>query len=193
MGMYNIIYADPPWHFSVWNVAKSDRHVSHKYPTMNVEDICKLPIKDIAADNAMLFLWATYPNLLDALKVMKAWKFKYKTVAFTWVKLWPKSRGPIVNLDKDFHMGLGYYTRANPEICLLGTRGKILERLDRSVRNLVITPRGRHSEKPGEVRDRIVQLFGDLPRVELFARQKVSGWDSWGNEVQSDIELEARK
>ena len=147
---------------------------------MKLEDICKLPIASIAANDCALFLWATYPNLKEAFKVIEAWGFRYCTVAFTWVKRNKKSPG--------FFVGLGYWTRANAEICLLATKGKP-QRVSKSVRQIIDAPIGRHSQKPEETRDRIVELMGDLPRVELFAREKADGWASWGNEIKNDIIL----
>ena len=172
---YNIIYADPPWTFSVWNKDKSDRYVGHKYDLMTVDEICNLPIRNISEDSSILFIWVTFPNLLDGMKVINAWGYTYKTCAFTWVKRKKKSEG--------WHFGMGYYTRANAEICLLATKGKILERISHSVPQIVDEPIAKHSEKPKIVADRIVELFGDIPRIELFARDKKDGWDSWGNEV----------
>jgi site-specific DNA-methyltransferase (adenine-specific) len=118
--------------------------------------------------------------LEDALSVIEAWGFTYKTVAFTWVKTNRSGKG--------FHFGLGYWTRANPEICLLATRGRP-RRVSRSVPNLLVSPLRDHSRKPDEARDRIVELCGDLRRAELFARQKVAGWCAWGDEVASDFHL----
>jgi site-specific DNA-methyltransferase (adenine-specific) len=144
------------------------------YDVMDTKDIAELPVSQIAAKDSILFLWATYPKLQDALQVMEGWDYEYKTVAFTWVKLNPSGVG--------FHFGLGYWTRQNPELVLLGTRGHP-KRVDNTVPNLIITPRGSHSSKPTEVRDRIVRLVGDLPRVELFAREAAPGWDAIGNEI----------
>ena len=150
------------------------------YDVMDNVDIYNLPIKTIADNNCILFLWATYPKLQEALETIKAWGFIYKTVAFTWVKQNKVSDG--------FHFGLGYWTRGNPEICLLATKGKI-KRVSKYIPNLHISHLQGHSQKPDEIRNKIVLLIGDLPRIELFARQKVEGWDCWGNEVESDIEL----
>lgn len=111
---YDIILADPPWTFSVWNADKSDRHVSHKYDLMDTADICALDAP--ASDNCVLFLWACWPNLVDAMQVISAWGFEYKTIAWVWVKLNKNSMG--------FFTGMGYYTRSNTEPCLLATRGK---------------------------------------------------------------------
>ena len=147
---------------------------------MSADDICSLPVADIAEDNCVLFLWVTFPNLQESLRVIKAWGFEYRTVAFVWVKRNKKA----VN----WFMGLGYWTRANAEICLLAVKGKP-KRISKSVRQVIDSPIERHSKKPDETRERIVELMGDLPRIELFARQKTDGWEVWGNEVESDIKL----
>jgi N6-adenosine-specific RNA methylase IME4 len=147
---------------------------------MQISDICALPVADIAAKDSALFIWATYPQLQDAFDVIKAWGFTYKTVAFTWVKRNKKSPG--------WFVGCGYWTRANAELCLLATRGHP-KRVSKSVRQIIDTPISRHSEKPAETRERIVELMGDLPRIELFARDTTNGWHVWGNEVESDITL----
>lgn len=172
---YSIIYADPPWQYKVWSNKGHGRTAESHYPTMTKTDIQNLPIPSLCENNSVLFLWVTYPCLEEGLELIRAWGFTYKTVAFTWVKQNKKS--------DSFFMGMGYYTRANAEYCLLATKGKILERKSRAVHSVVCTHIERHSKKPNEVRDRIVQLFGDIPRIELFARQTVDGWDCWGNEV----------
>ena len=147
---------------------------------MSADDICSLPVADIAEDNSVLFLWVTFPNLQESFRVIKAWGFEYRTVAFVWVKRNKKA----IN----WFMGLGYWTRANAEICLLAVKGKP-KRISKSVRQVIDSPIERHSKKPDETRERIVELMGDLPRIELFARQKTDGWNVWGNEVESDIKL----
>ena len=147
---------------------------------MKLSDICALPVADIAAGDCALFLWATYPNLQEAFEVIKAWGFTYKTVAFTWVKRNKQSPG--------WFAGLGHWTRANAEICLLAAKGRP-KRISKSVRQIIDAPIERHSKKPDEARSRIVELMGDLPRVELFAREKADGWDVFGNEVDSTITL----
>ena len=141
-----------------------------------MNDIKALPVNEISADNAVLFMWITMPLLIQALGLIKAWGFTYKTNAFTWVKRNKKS-------TDTWFWGMGYYTRANAELCLLATKGKVLPRLSKSVHSVVDTPIEGHSKKPDIVRDRIVELFGDIPRIELFARQKVKGWDCLGNEI----------
>ncbi len=178
---YKIILADPPWTFKVWSDKGKGRSAENHYPVMSLDDIKSLDIASIADEDSVLFLWAIDPMLDRAFEVIEAWGFTYKTVGFYWIKTNVKTDG--------FFTGLGYYTRANPEQCLLATRGKTLERLDKGVRKLVVAPRGRHSQKPREVQDGITRLFGDLPRVELFARERVAGWDSWGNEIDSDLTI----
>jgi len=118
--------------------------------------------------------------LRDAFEVIQSWGFTYKTCAFTWAKLNRSGVG--------FHFGMGYWTRSNPELCLLATRGGP-RRAGRGVPNLVVAARREHSRKPDEVRDRIVALCGDLPRAELFAREKVPNWQAWGNEVEPDFAM----
>lgn len=172
---YSVIYADPPWSFKTYSDKGKDRSAESHYPTMRKEDIQALPIDRISAKDSVLFLWVTAPCLIEGIELIKSWGFTYKTVAFTWVKQNKKSDG--------IFTGMGYYTRANAEYCLLATRGKVLERKSHSVSSVVLSHIERHSKKPDEVRDRIVKLFGDLPRIELFAREKADGWDCWGNEV----------
>lgn len=179
MKKYNIIYADPPWSYKTWTAKGGHKSASAHYQVMNTKDICNLSISELAADDCCLFLWATMPNLPEAFEVIKAWGFTYKTCAFDWVKVY-RSGKPVI--------GLGYWTRANAELCLLATKGHP-KRINKNVSQIIMSIPGRHSEKPAEARDRIVQLLGDLPRVELFARQKVEGWDSWGNEVECDVEI----
>ena len=186
MKKYNIIYADPPWSYK----DKRDKHprmcggaISH-YNTMSIEQIKSLPIKDLAADNCMLFLWVTFPNLQEGLGVIKAWGFTYKTLGFSWIKT-NKNNG------KPF-FGIGYYTKSNCEVCLIGVKGKPIK-VSNSVSSVIISPRQEHSKKPDQIRDKIVELCGDVPRIELFARQKTEGWDVWGNEVKSYINLGEHK
>lgn len=181
MGKYQIIYADPPWSFDTYSNKGKGRSAENHYPVMSIADICALPVKDIAAEDSALFLWVNGPRLFEAEDVINAWGFTFKAHAFTWVKQNKSGIG--------FPIGCGYWTRANPEICLLATRGDTLERFDRGIPNLIMSPRREHSRKPDEVRERIVRLVGDLPRAELFARQKTPGWDCWGLEVESDFAL----
>jgi N6-adenosine-specific RNA methylase IME4 len=178
---YQIIYADPPWKYGFWYQSEDvKRNAADHYAVMDTGNICSLPISDITDDNCALFLWATMPCLPDSLEVIKGWGFRYVTCAFVWTKMNGTGFG--------LFTGLGNYTRANAELCLLGMRGS-LPRQSHDVHQIVMTPITEHSRKPSIVRERIVELFGDLPRIELFARRKVDGWDCWGNEVESDIEL----
>lgn len=184
LGGYSVIYADPPWSYGNAGRGAATNH----YSTMSVAEIAALPVAKLAAKDAVLFLWATWPTLWDAFFVMQEWGFEYKTCAFVWVKYHEGSGKRCV--------GGGFWTRANTEMCLLAVRGDAPRRVNASVRQLIETetllaPRGEHSAKPAEARDRIVQLMGDLPRIELFARERVEGWDAFGNEVPggSDVDL----
>jgi site-specific DNA-methyltransferase (adenine-specific) len=179
MKKYSIIYADPPWNGTPQLTRDRNRGNIH-YPLMKVKKIKDLSVKDISNDNAILFLWIIDSQLFDALEVIKSWGFIYKTVAFTWIKKTKSGKE---------HYGLGRWTRKNPEMCLLATKGKTYSMLKNKPRQLVNALIGKHSEKPQEIRNRIIEMFGDLPRIELFARQKTEGWDVWGNEVESDIKL----
>ena len=139
---------------------------------MSVDDICNIDVNRVADDNSVLLMWVTDPYLLDAFKVMESWGFNYKTVGFTWVK---------TNKSKGYFTGMGYWTRSNPEMCLLGTKGKP-KRLDMSVKQLVVSQRREHSRKPDEVYDRIEKML-EGPYLEMFARNTRQGWDNFGNEV----------
>ena len=170
---YNIIYADPAWKYNFGKT--SSRFVNNKYTVMTKEDICNLPIQNIADKDCVLLMWITFPKLDWAIDVIKSWGFEYKTCAFTWIKQNKKS--------ESLFWGMGYYTRSNAEICLLATKGNPLPRLSHKVHSVIMSPIEEHSKKPAETRDRIVKLFGNIPRIELFARQTCDGWDCWGNEV----------
>lgn len=168
---YSVIYADPPWSYrNKGTRAAADKH----YSTMSLEDIKALPVREIAADDCALFIWATFPMLREALDVIQAWGFAYKTAAFVWAKQNRRTQG--------WFWGLGNWTRSNAELCLLATRGKP-KRMSAGIHSLVVAPVGRHSAKPPQVLDQIVRLMGDVPRVELFARERAEGWDAWGDEV----------
>lgn len=133
----------------------------------------------LADKDCILFLWATFPKIQEALDVMKAWGFEYKTVGFTWIKK---------NKNGGNFFGVGWYTKSNAEVCLIGVKGKA-PKISNKISSIIETVREGHSKKPDIVRKKIVEFCGDVPRIELFARQKVEGWDSWGDEIQSDIEL----
>lgn len=172
---YNIIYADPPWSFKHYSDKGKGRAPDNYYKCQNLQDIKDLPISDLAADDCVLFMWVTYPFLEKGFEVLKSWGFQYKTVGFTWVKKNKKA--------DSWFWGMGYWTRSNAEICIIATKGKVT-RQSSSVHQIIDTPIESHSKKPDVTRDRIVELVGDLPRIELFARDKVKGWDVWGNEVK---------
>ena len=167
---YNIIYADPPWRY--WE--SGNKNQALHYTTMTIDEICDLPVKNIADDDCVLFLWVTYPILHEAFRVIESWGFKYSTAAFVWVKKNKQKDSPF--------MGCGAWTRANSELCLLATKGNIM-RLDASISQVVESPIEEHSKKPDIVRDLITRLVGELPRVELFCRNPAEGWDVWGNEA----------
>ena len=189
MKKYNIIYADPAWNFSD-RLRSSKKDIENKkqylslnlhYNTMTTKDICNLKVNEISEKDSVLFLWTTDAHLQDALKVIESWGFKYKTIAFIWNK--KEKSGKQVCF-------MGKWTLKGSEICLLATKGtahKLIK--SHKVRQLVEAERKKHSEKPNIVREKIVELLGDIPRIELFCREKKQGWDSWGNEIISDIIL----
>lgn len=174
---YQAIYADPPWDYQQCRLSGSAKK---HYPTMRIEELCALPVAEIADRDCALFLWATFPQLPEALRLIQAWGFVYKTVAFVWLK---QNRKALT-----WFYGLGFWTRSNAEICLLATKGHP-KRQSAGIHQLVISPVERHSKKPDEVREKIVELMGDVPRIELFARQQTPGWDVWGNEVENSTAL----
>lgn len=180
MNKYNVIYADPPWSYKVWSKKGAGRSAESHYPTMDIEAIKALPVGELAAKDCALFLWITFPMLREAWGVIDAWGFKYKSVAFVWVKQNRKS--------PTLFWGMGYWTRANAELCIIATKGSP-KRYSQRVHQVIISPVEEHSKKPDEARKRIVELMGDVPRVELFARQKSPGWDVWGNEAPDSIEF----
>lgn len=185
---YKIIYADVPWTYDKYRNT-DERKSTHKhkitpYSALSVEELKQITVSKISEKDSVLLFWVTYPNLPDGLDIIKAWGFEFKTVAFTWVKKNKNGTG--------FHFGLGHYTRANAEICLLATRGKGLKVLRKDIPQICDLPIKSHSEKPDEIRKRIVQLFGDLPRIELFGRIKPHGWDVLGDDAKLDnMPLEA--
>jgi len=170
---YSIIYADPPWEYKDKALA-GKRGACCKYQVQSQDWVKNLPVPNICEESCILFLWVTMPKLPDCFEVMQSWGFNYKTCAFIWVKKNKKA--------DSWFWGMGNWTRANAELCLLATKGKP-KRIDAGVHSVIDTPIEIHSKKPEIVRDRIVQLCGNLPRIELFARQKTEGWDSWGNEI----------
>jgi N6-adenosine-specific RNA methylase IME4 len=174
---YRVIYADPPWSFVTYSRKGKGRSAEAHYDCMRLDEIKAMPVADWAAGDCALFLWTTDPLLPRALEVIAAWGFVYKTVAFTWVKT--------TKDETSFPIGCGYWTRANPELCLLATRG-CPQRISRSVRQLIFAPRRAHSQKPEAVYERIEALVPG-PYLELFARERRPGWASWGQEVETGI------
>jgi len=171
---YTVIYADPPWSYND-KMAGHSFSLDHEYETQDISWIKSLPVAGIAEKDACLFMWAVNPMLPEALDVITAWGFKYKTVAFVW--------GKKTSNWKDVH-NLGRWTMGNIEICLLAVRGHP-QRIKNNVKQLVLDERTSHSKKPAQVRNRIVELMGNVPRIELFSRDKIEGWDCWGDEIPS--------
>lgn len=179
---YTVIYADPPWSYYNDSTALVDCTTVRgmrrpPYPVMSTSAIESLPVKDIANDNSLLFIWSTDYHLSRCMDVIKSWGFEYKTVGFVWAK---KSK-----TGSQICFTGAYTMKSGCELCLLGTRGKNAHGLvkSNSVRAYIESPRTKHSEKPDEVRSRILSLVGDVPRIELFARHRYLGWDVWGNEI----------
>jgi N6-adenosine-specific RNA methylase IME4 len=181
---FNVVLADPPWSYSTSSSVAGGRGQNTSYRCLRPVEIYDLPVEKIVADDCVLFLWATYPMLMEALYTVKAWGFYYKTNAFTWLKMNRKADTPF--------FGMGQWTRRNTEICLLGTRGNP-KALCHDISELVQSPIEEHSKKPDCVRDMIVRLCGDVPWVELFARRRTDGWFCWGDEVPSDFNLDDLK
>jgi len=185
---YGVILADPPWRFEnqSWRATMPEEQVVYErgtdkhYPSMSIDDICDLPIVDCAAENSVLFLWATWPHIQASFDVINAWGFEYRTIAWVWAKMNPSSMG--------FHMGLGYYTRSNTEPCLLAVRGSMVPTA-KDVMALIVSPIRQHSRKPDEQYGKIARLYPNESCLELFARRPHPGWDVWGNEVDSDIDM----
>ena len=176
---YNVIYADPPWKYGdVHTWYKMGGGVAKHYKTMNLEELNAMSdkIKKIAAVDCLLFMWVTFPNLKEGIKTIENWGFKYKTLGFSWIKLNKINKKPC--------FGIGFYTKSNCEVCLIGIRGKPGNLIkSNKVSSCIISERREHSRKPDEARERIEQLVGQVPKIELFARQEFDGWDCWGNEV----------
>ena len=172
---FSCIYADPPWQYKVYSKKGQGRSAENHYRTMSKEDIYSLPIESIAEKDCILFLWVTFPCLIEGLEAINRWGFKYKTLGFCWVKRCKKQ-------THKWFWGLGFWTRANPEICIIATRGNP-KRISKGVHSVIDTPIEEHSKKPDIVRQKIVELIGDVSRIELFAREEYPGWMCLGNEI----------
>ena len=199
MKKYDLILADPPWQYS--NKSSNGAADNH-YNTTDFYSLTRLHIEDIAFDNSVLCMWYTGNFALEAIKLAEAWNFKVKNMfCFAWVKL-NKNAGDRIDknppedffdfmeiLNSETKVNCGNYTRQNIEMCLIATRGKGLPRKSASVKQVIHSCLGEHSEKPKEVHHRLEELYGDVPRIELFAREKYGEWDVYGDQVNSDIQL----
>lgn len=176
IGKYDLIYADPPWKYNSRANHKTRFRggVHGHYPVMSMRDIMSLRVDLLGKENAALFMWCTFPYLDEQIKLFTHWGYRYRTVGFSWVKTNVKNGKPF--------FGTGFYAKANVEICLLGVRGT-MKPVSNYVSSVVLAPRGKHSVKPPEIRDKIVELFGDRTRIELFARTSAPGWDVLGNGI----------
>jgi N6-adenosine-specific RNA methylase IME4 len=176
--MYSIIYADPPWDYggkAQHNKKVANASVEAHYPTVKLKTLKTLNLSTVCEENCLLFLWTSSPHLAQAIELMEAWGFSYKTVAFVWDK---QKTNP------------GTYTLSRCELCLVGKKGTIpTPRGSRKEHQFLSEMRGRHSEKPTEIRDRITRMFPTQKKLELFSRTKTDGWECWGNEVESTVPL----
>jgi N6-adenosine-specific RNA methylase IME4 len=181
MNKHTLIYADPPWKYRD-SAKDGERGAGFKYRTMTVAQICRLPVWDLAADSCLLAMWWVPTQPVEALKVVEAWGFRLMTMkGFTWHKTNRRKGNTAI--------GMGHMTRANSEDCLFAVKGNLPPRLDASICQHITAPRMDHSAKPPIIREKLVQLLGDVPRIELFARQQVDGWKCWGDECERSIEL----
>lgn len=172
--MYDLIYADPPWKFKTYSDKGMDR--SPTYDLMNIEDIKNMGVENITAKDALLFIWVTHPFLPFVFDVINAWGFTYSTVGFTWIKTNKVQTNTVF-------IGQGYYTRSNPELCLIAKKGNGLTVLDRSISSVHVSPVREHSRKPKEIREKIELLVHSNNKLELFARESSPGWFTYGNET----------
>lgn len=203
MMKYNLIYIDPPW--------KYNSRANHKtrfrggaeghYPLMTMAEIAALPVPSLAAKDAALLMWCTFPYLADQIKLFDHWGFRFRTMLLTWIKLNPKGwdqpkddpnyrpgKEYVLYRDGLFHsvfFGVGYYAKSNPEVCLLGMRGQV-PTVSNAVSSVIHAPRREHSRKPDEAYQRIQGVFGDVPRIELFARHSAPGWAVAGNGIDGE-------
>jgi N6-adenosine-specific RNA methylase IME4 len=172
----SIILADPPWQYAQFSEKKNGAAKAH-FNGMSTDELCNLPIKNITDTNCALFLWITGPKIVEGCHtaIFEAWGFRPVSLAFTWIK---------TKQDGNARMGIGFYTRSNSELCLLGIKGKMKVKSHKVMQTIISPVIKPHSSKPPIVRDKIIELFGDLPRVELFARPPiVDGWTMIGNEI----------
>jgi N6-adenosine-specific RNA methylase IME4 len=188
---YKIIYADPPWEYDDPADA-GKRGAVHKYKNvMTIEQLKRMSINKITDKDCILFMWVTMPFLEEVFGVIKAWGFNYKTCGFVWVKRNKKKAKNGFWDWASWFWGMGRWTRSNAELCLIAVKGKP-ERISASVHSIIDEPIGEHSAKPDEVRKRIIKLCGDLPRLEMFAREETKGWDVFGDQVNNSINISIR-
>lgn len=184
---YGAVSIDPPWRFITHSGGKVPaRAESSQYPTLTIEEMRKLDIASVMADDSVLHMWATMPTLPEAIDLGRSWGLKYSTVGFVWIKTYPSVIGRFVEIldTANWFMGMGYWTRSNAELCLLFTKGSP-KRVSKGVRQVIIAPSYKHSQKPKEIYSRIMQLTeGDY--LEIFAREHYPGWYALGNELEGD-------
>lgn len=172
---YSIIYIDPPWNYKDKGC---NGNCNQYYNTLTLEDLKLFPIPEIADTNSVLFIWITYPMIPEGLELIKSWGFIYKTIGFQWIK---ENKH-----NKQFFIGTGHWTRSNSEACFIATKGKI-SALNHNIHQIIKSPITKHSEKPTIIYKKIVELMGDIPRIEIFARKEVYGWDCFGNQIKTNI------
>ena len=180
---YKVIYADPPWSYKDkrgGEKGKSHGGATAHYETMTIEDIQRLPVNEITDKDSLCFMWVTFPLLKEGIATLEAWGFKYKTLGFSWIKTNKKDGKPF--------FGIGWYTKSNCEVCLIGVKGKPFKNSNK-VSSVIISPLDGHSKKPEEARKRIEEFCGEVPRLEMFARRNVEGWDVFGNESEGGISI----
>lgn len=178
LGKYDLVYADPPW--PMWGDPDKNAAAGKHYALMTYEQIAAMPIRSLFRGEGAAFIWATCPRLDIAIDAIRAWGLHYRGVAFVWVKT--RQDGKPIGAQGIPPTG----TKPTTELCLLATtckRGRPFPLLDAAVSQTIFAPRGKHSAKPPETRDRIMRLYGDRPRIELFARSEAPGWTLWGNEA----------
>jgi len=180
---YKVIYADPPWSYKDkrgGEKGKSHGGATAHYETMTIEDIQRLPVNEITDKDSLCFMWVTFPLLKEGIATLEAWGFKYKTLGFSWIKTNKKDGKPF--------FGIGWYTKSNCEVCLIGVKGKPFKNSNK-VSSVIISPLDGHSKKPEEARKRIEEFCGEVPRLEMFARGGIEGWDVFGNESEGGISI----
>jgi N6-adenosine-specific RNA methylase IME4 len=186
-GYFRVAFADPGWRFRTWSPRGRNKCADRHYRCEELEQIASLPVGELMAPDSVLCLCVVQTHLFAAMQVIEAWEFEYKSVAFNWIKMpkrWSADQLPLRIRPK---MGCGYYTRANSEQCWIARRGKGCRRIDRAVDQVIHAPVREHSRKPDEMYARIERLFGDVPRIELFAREQRPGWSAWGDQLHLNL------